>query len=97
MGEMTPKQIIGLVAAVSLTAALVVPLLRSNDRVDCSSLKPWSSSHGSYRKDELVWVKVARYANGAEFSCSDAACDGEPQTSSQWTTVGECKHHTAPH
>jgi hypothetical protein len=97
MGDMTPKQIIGLVAALSVTAALVVPLARSGDsKVDCSSLQRWSPSHGGYRKDELVWAKVARSANGGEFSCSDG-CDGEPDKSSQWTMVGECKRQTAPH
>jgi hypothetical protein len=97
MGSMTPKQIIGLVAALSITAALVVPLLRGGDKMDCSTLQPWSSSHGGYRADELVWAKVARHASGAEFSCREAPCAGEPDRSSQWTMVGECKRQTAPH
>lgn len=91
-------RIIGAVVVACLTGgALVVPLARGGNEVDCSGLKPWSASHGGYRKGERVWVKVARYADGAEYSCSDSPCFGDPEKTSQWSIVGECKHNTAPH
>ena len=93
------KVIIGIAFGGALCAAMYVGssqrLAHASSDVDCSKLKKWQPDH-DYRKGDLVWFKPSVENRGWEYRCNDSSCRSQPDHSSNWKVVAECKAASDP-
>jgi hypothetical protein len=94
------KMIIGIVFGGAMCTALYLGssqrFAHASTDIDCSKLTKWKSNH-DYRKGDLVWFKPSSQNRGREYKCLDAACRGsQPDRSSIWKVVAECKAFSDP-